>query len=114
MLTLCQEAGVLAVGVVTLDGTKIQADASLGANRSYGFIREQVEAMLSEAADSDAQEDADQQPDLSVDVCGEPQPQSRRVPGCHGRRQGSRSGQHYEAPFGEVGAARARARRMAR
>ena len=59
VLRLCQEAGVLAVGVVALDGTKIQADASLGANRSYGFIREQVEAMLCEAADADAKEDAE-------------------------------------------------------
>ncbi|HEV2772473.1 MAG TPA: hypothetical protein VGV57_06545 [Thermoleophilaceae bacterium] len=59
MLRLCQEAGALAVGVVALDGTKIQADASLGAKRSYGFIREQVEAMLSEAAVADAQEDAE-------------------------------------------------------
>jgi transposase len=58
VLRLCQEAGLVHVGLVALDGTKIQASASLQANRSYGWIRSQVEAMLSEAAEVDAREDA--------------------------------------------------------
>ena len=58
VLRLCQESGLVHVGLVALDGTKIQANASLQANRSYGWIRSQVEEMLGEAAEVDAREDA--------------------------------------------------------
>jgi transposase len=57
ILRLCKEAGLVKVGVVALDGTKIAADASLDANRSYATIRSQVEAMVVEAATTDAEED---------------------------------------------------------
>ena len=35
VLTLCQEAGLVEVGVISIDGTKIRANASRGANRTY-------------------------------------------------------------------------------
>lgn len=98
VLRLCQEAGVLAVGVVALDGTKIQADASLGANRSYGFIGEQVEAMLSEAADADAQEDAEHGEARSDELPAELAERDSRLRKLEARE----------------GAARGRARRRAR
>jgi transposase len=57
ILRLCQEAGLVKVGVVALDGTKIAADAALEANRTYETIRSEVETMLREAESKDADED---------------------------------------------------------
>jgi transposase len=57
ILRLCQEAGLVKVGVVALDGTKIAADAALEANRTYGTIRSEVETMLREAESKDGDED---------------------------------------------------------
>jgi hypothetical protein len=57
LLRLCQEAGLVKVGIVTLDGTKIAADAALEANRTYETIRAEVEAMLREAESKDVEED---------------------------------------------------------
>lgn len=39
VLRLCAEAGVVKVGVVALDGTKMKADAALAANRTVGAIQ---------------------------------------------------------------------------
>ena len=39
ILRLCKEAGLVKVGVVALDGTKMAADAALDANRTYESIR---------------------------------------------------------------------------
>lgn len=57
VLRLCAEAGLVKVGVVALDGTKLKANASLGANRTYASIEEEVKRMLAEAAARDAEED---------------------------------------------------------
>src|SRR5918998_6844023 len=57
ILRLCQEAGLVKVGVVALDGTKMAADAALDANRTYESIRAEVEAMLDQAESEDATED---------------------------------------------------------
>ncbi len=57
VLRLCREAGLLKVGVVALDGTKVKANASLAANRTYVAIREEVEKMLREAEATDREED---------------------------------------------------------
>ena len=57
ILRLCREAGLVQVGVVALDGTKMAADAALDANRTYESIRGEVETMLAEAESKDAQED---------------------------------------------------------
>jgi len=43
--------------LVILDGTKIKADASLAANRSYEWLKAQVRRMLEEAGEKDAEED---------------------------------------------------------
>jgi hypothetical protein len=47
----------VSVGVVALDGSLLAGNASPGATRSYASIREDVERMLAEAADADAEED---------------------------------------------------------
>ncbi|MCX6071820.1 MAG: IS1182 family transposase, partial [Chloroflexi bacterium] len=57
VLRLCAEAGLVKAGVVALDGTKIKANASLAANRTYAWLEEEVRRMLSEAEAKDAEED---------------------------------------------------------
>jgi hypothetical protein len=57
ILRLCTEAGLVKVGVVALDGTKMAADAALEANRTSESIRAEVETMLPEAESRDAEED---------------------------------------------------------
>ncbi|MEK7381662.1 MAG: aminotransferase class V-fold PLP-dependent enzyme, partial [Elusimicrobiota bacterium] len=58
VLKLCRDAGLVKVGVVALDGTKIQANASLAANRGHESIEGEVKRMLSEAKAKDQEEDA--------------------------------------------------------
>ena len=57
VLDLCREAGLIRLGLVALDGTKVQANAALDANRTAGTIEEQVSRMLAEAEATDARED---------------------------------------------------------
>lgn len=56
-LKLCAKAGLVKVGLVALDGTKIKADAALDSNRSYEHIESEVKKMLAEAESKDAEED---------------------------------------------------------
>jgi transposase len=58
VLAMCAKAGMVKVGRVALDGTKMHANAGLGANRGYEAIRREVEEILAEAAATDAAEDA--------------------------------------------------------
>ncbi len=58
VLRLCHEAGLVKLGVVALDGTKVAANAALDANRSHEAIAEEVRRMLAEAKAVDAEEDA--------------------------------------------------------
>jgi transposase len=54
VLGLCREAGLVSVGVIMIDGTKIKANASMDQNRSYsGVVRE----ILREAEETDRRED---------------------------------------------------------
>lgn len=57
-LRLCAEAGLVKVGLVALDGTKIAAAASLDSNRSRSFIDDAVEAMFTDADNADDADDA--------------------------------------------------------
>jgi len=59
VLRLCHEAGLVRLGVVALDGTKVAANASLGANRTHRFLQEEVQQMLAEAMETDAAEDVE-------------------------------------------------------
>jgi transposase len=58
VLKLCIEAGLVRLGVVALDGTKVKANASLAANRTARSLEAEVAAMVSEAEETDAAEDA--------------------------------------------------------
>lgn len=64
VLRLCQRAGLVKLGHVALDGTKIKANASKHKAMSYGRmeeaekkLEEEVKALLEEAARVDAEED---------------------------------------------------------
>ena len=54
VLSLCREAGLVEVGVISIDGTKIRANASRGANRTYERL---VADILKEAEETDRWED---------------------------------------------------------
>jgi transposase len=57
VLRLCHEAGLVKLGAVALDGTKVAANAALDANRSHEAIEEEVRRMLREAKATDTEED---------------------------------------------------------
>ena len=76
VLRLCHGAGLVKLGVVALDGTKVAANAAVDANRSHEAIEEEVGRMLAEAKATDAEEDARYGPDRRGD----------ELPGGLGRR----------------------------
>src|SRR5262249_23870803 len=53
VLRLCAEAGLLSVGLLALDGTKLKANASKDANRSYSEVSRDGERRLAWAAGAD-------------------------------------------------------------
>lgn len=57
VLRLCREAGLVRLGLVALDGTKVRANAALDANRTAASVDEQVAKLLAEAEATDAQQD---------------------------------------------------------
>ena len=57
ILRLCKEAGLVKVGLVALDGTKVAVDTALEANRTYESIRAEVETMLRDAESKDVEVD---------------------------------------------------------
>ena len=54
VLGLCRQAGLVEVGVIAIDGTKVAANASLDANRGYQRIAREI---LEQAAETDRVED---------------------------------------------------------
>lgn len=58
VLAICATAGMVKVGTVAVDGTKMHANAGLGESRGYRAIRKEVEEMLAEAGAVDAADDA--------------------------------------------------------
>lgn len=80
VLSLCHKAGLVKVGVIAIDGMKVAANASLGANRSYEQI---VREILKEADEIDRRED-----ELFGDARGDELPESLRT--REGRRRAFR------------------------
>jgi transposase len=71
-LRLCAEAGLVKLGAVAVDGTKIGANASPDLNRTADELSKEITKILAEAAELDAAEDAaahaqQEQPALVVD-----------------------------------------------
>ena len=56
-LRLCAAAGMVRLGLIALDGTKIEANAAAAANRTHAKLEEQVAELLSQAAEADQAED---------------------------------------------------------
>src|SRR3954468_21322571 len=57
VLGLCAQAGMLRVGTVAVDSTKLAADASLGQNRTLEGLQAEAKRIFEEAAQIDAAED---------------------------------------------------------
>ena len=74
VLRLCAEAGLVKVGIVALDGTKIQAHAALASNRTVETITVEVSRMLTKAQATDAAEDRQYGPER----CGDELPKVLR------------------------------------
>jgi transposase len=58
ILELCKEAGLVKMGKVALDGTKLKANAALESNRDLDYLTKEVARMLAEAEATDEREDA--------------------------------------------------------
>jgi transposase len=56
-LQLCAAAGMVRLGLVALDGTKIEANAAAAANRTHAHLQAQVAELLQQAAEADRAED---------------------------------------------------------
>jgi transposase len=56
-LRLCAAAGLVRLGLVALDGTKVAANAADKANRTLDKLQAEVEQILAEAAEADQAED---------------------------------------------------------
>ena len=57
VLALCAKAGMVKVGTVAVDGTKMHANAGLAANRGVAAIEQEVAKILAEADQTDQAED---------------------------------------------------------
>jgi transposase len=66
-LRLCAQAGMVNLGVVAVDGTKMGCPAALDANRTKDHIEAAVQQMFEDAAAVDAAEDAALGPDVTGD-----------------------------------------------
>lgn len=57
VLELCSKAGMLRAGTIAVDGTKLSANASMEANRTFEGLREEARRVVAEAGEVDARED---------------------------------------------------------
>lgn len=67
VLQMCAKAGLVKVGAIAIDGTKIKASASSAANRTRDSLQAEVERIFREAKAKDAEEDALYGPDKRGD-----------------------------------------------
>jgi DDE family transposase len=67
VLALCARAGLVRLGLIALDGTKIAASASLAASRTADALEAEIRRILADAAAVDAAEDAALGPDRRGD-----------------------------------------------
>jgi transposase len=57
ILRLCQKAGLVKMGKVAIDGTKVQANASLSSNKTKDGIEKEVAEIIKNAEKTDGEED---------------------------------------------------------
>ena len=88
-LRLCAEAGLVKVGLVSLDGTKVAGNASLCSNRKLDHISREVDEMLKSAEQADQAEDrqygADKRGDELPDALCKRQDRIKRLQECKDR-----------------------------
>ena len=113
VLELAGEAGLGRVGVVAVDGTRIAANASYGANRRRSWLQQQVDQMLGEADRVDAEEDAlfgeDNNPSQVAEDWCDPQTRAERIRAALARTEQA-AAQAAQAEERKVAARRARVR----
>jgi hypothetical protein len=61
-LKLCAAAGLVRLGIIALDGTKVAANAADRANRTLAKLEDEVAQILQEAAETDQAEDREHGP----------------------------------------------------
>lgn len=67
VLQLCQEAGLVKLGRVALDGHRVAGNASVSENRKRARLEEEIRSLLDEAASIDAAEDRQHGPEARGD-----------------------------------------------
>ena len=97
-LRLCAEAGLARVGVVALDGTKLRANASRERNRTQAKLEADVERMLAEAEQADAEEQADSGRQRSDALPPELRSRSQRLARLREREQKDARGRQPKRP----------------
>ena len=99
VVAIAREAGVVQVGALAVDGSKVKASASKHKAMSYGRmrdeerrLREQIAALMTQAEATDAAEDAEYGPDARGDeLPAELQRREQRLPSRRPKR-GSKPG----------------------
>ena len=96
VLKMCHKAGLVRLRLVALDGTKVQANAALDANRTAESIDAQIQRMMDEAETSDRQEDdrygAERGDEVPADLRSR-QERLARLKACQQRLQQDAEGQ---------------------
>ena len=67
VVTLCYESGLCNFRTVSVDGTKIQANASMASNRNESGLKKEIQKYFKEADEADAREDKLYGPDRRGD-----------------------------------------------
>jgi transposase len=86
VLTLCAKAGMVKLDTITLDGTKVTANASKSVNRSEEHIRAELQRRAQEAVDRHRSTDAQENALFGVGVRGDELPAELTDPRQRGKR----------------------------
>ena len=82
LLALCRQAGMVKVGTVAVDSTKLAANASADQNRTLAGLEAEARRILEEAAEIDAREDelyGDRRGDELPDELADPRTRAARI-----------------------------------
>jgi transposase len=99
VLGLCAQAGIVGVGAVAVDSTKLAADASLGASRTYEGLRAEARRIFEQAAAIDAAEDelyGERRGDELPDELADPKTRAGRIRQLLDELQAERDQAHAE------------------
>lgn len=81
VLALCREAGMVKVGTVAVDSTKLGANASAGQNRTFAGLEAEARRIIEEAIETDRRED-----EIYGDRRGDELPEELANPATRGQR----------------------------